>query len=280
MAGISVVTDSTSDISPQTAAGENIVVVPLSVLMGGRSYLDGVDITPSQFYPMLEASRELPKTSQVTPEHFISTYKPLLDSGNSVVSVHISGGLSSTVESARAAARSLDPSRIRVVDSRSISYGIGFLALEARRAVREGLGLDAIAERLDRVRKTIEVFFTLDTLEYLHKGGRIGKVAALLGGLLDIKPVIRVEDGIYVPAGKVRTRKQAMESLLQHVKEKAAGRPVRVAVGHGRAAEAASTLREMVKRSLHVCGDVSVFEVGPVIGSHTGPGTLGIAMQM
>lgn len=280
MAGISVVTDSTSDISSETAADEDIVVVPLSVLMGGRSYLDGIDVTPSQFYPMLAASTELPKTSQVTPERFISTYEPLLESGNSVVSVHISGGLSSTVESARAAASSLDPSRIKVVDSRSISYGIGFLALEARRAAREGLCLEAIAERLDQVRKRIEVFFTLDTLEYLHKGGRIGKVTALLGGLLNIKPVIRVEDGIYVPAGKVRTRKQALESLIQHVKERVGDRPVRVAVGHGKAAEAAATLREMVKRSLHVYGDVSMFEVGPVIGSHTGPGTLGIAMQV
>jgi len=279
-AEISVVTDSTSDINPRMAADKDIVVVPLSVLMGGESYLDGVDITPSQFYPMLAESRDLPKTSQVTPERFISTYRRLLDSGRSVVSVHISSGLSSTVESAMAAARELDPSRIRVVDSKSISYGIGFLALEAARAVREGLGLDAIVERLETVRKKIEVFFTLDTLEYLHKGGRIGKVTALLGSLLDIKPIIRVENGIYVPAGKVRTRKQALESLVQHVKEIAGDNPVRIAVGHGRAAEAAATLKEMVARSLRVTGEITMFEVGPVIGAHTGPGTLGLAVQM
>ncbi len=280
MARISIVTDSTSDISPQTAASEDIVVIPLSVVIGGKSYRDGVDITPSQFYPMLEASPDLPKTSQITPEGFISAYKPLLDLGQSIVSVHISGGLSSTIESARAAARALDPTRIRVIDSRSISYGIGFLAMEARKAVREGLGLDATAGRLEKVRRLIEVFFTLDTLEYLHKGGRIGKVTALLGSLLDIRPVIGVEDGIYAPAGKVRTRKQALDLLLQHAREKAQDRPVKVAVGHGQAAEAAARLRDMVMGSLKVCGEIPVFEVGPVIGVHTGPGTLGIALQM
>ncbi|NPV70118.1 MAG: DegV family protein [Firmicutes bacterium] len=276
---IAVVTDSTSDISPQTASANDIVIVPLSVIVEGKAYLDGVEITPSQFYSTLASSRDLPKTSQPTPEQFMGVYKPLLEAGHSIVSVHISGGLSSTVESARSAARMLDAACIRVIDSKSISYGIAFLALEAAKAIQQGLSLENIVARLEKLRRETEVLFTLCTLEYLHKGGRIGKVSALLGSLLDIKPVIRVEDGIYVPLRKVRTIKQALEAFVHYMQSKVGNSPVYVAVGHGKAYEAALALREMVSKAANVVGDIPVFEVGPVIGAHTGPGTVGFAFR-
>lgn len=276
---ITVVTDSTSDISPELASSQGIVVVPLSVTVEGRSYLDGLEITPSRFYDLLSSSTEFPKTSQPSPEQFMAVYEPLLRAGHSIVSVHISGGLSSTVESARSAARMLDAGRIHIVDSKSISYGIAFLALEARRAIREGFSVESIAARLEKVRAEIEVLFTLCTLEYLYKGGRIGKVSALLGSLLDIKPVVRVEDGVYVPLRKVRTMKQALEAFVNHLQSRMGNNPVSVAVGHGKAHDAASALREMVMKAANVVGDVPIFEVGPVIGAHTGPGTVGLAFK-
>lgn len=134
-----------------------------------------------------------------------------------------------------------------------------------------------LAWRLHTIRERMELVFSLDTLRFLEKGGRIGKVSALLGSLLNIKPLIRVDDGIYVPFGKTRSQSQALERFVQFMQEKVGSQPVRVAVGHGRALQAGQRLKEMVEHSLHITGDVTLFEVGPVIGVHTGPGTIGAA---
>jgi DegV family protein with EDD domain len=279
VSNIAVVTDSTSDI-PRTLAEEfGISVIPLSVVHEGVVYRDGIDITPAQFYPMLEKAKELPTSSQPSPKQFFDMYKPLIESGKEILSFHLSKGLSSTVDAARLAAKQLAPDRIHVVDTRSISYGIAVQAVEAARLVRQGLSVSNILERLSRLKEQSEVLFSLDTLHYLHKGGRIGKVSSLLGNLLNIKPIVRVEDGIYVPIGKVRSIKHALVGMVDYLAEKFGKSKVFVAIGHGQAIEYARSLLDLVMSRLNVAEEPVFFEVGPVIGVHTGPGTVGINVR-
>ena len=274
---IKIVTDSTSDLPKEYAAENDVHVVPLYVNFSQGTYRDGVDILTSQFYPMLEKSKDiLPKTSTPARDDFIKVYKGLLEQGYDVISIHISSGLSGTASVAESAAREFKE-RIRIFDSKSISLGIGLQVQEAVEMVKQSFSVDNILNRLHQIRERTEVLFSLDTLEYLEKGGRIGKVSALLGTILNIKPVIRVENGIYVPLDKARNQKQAARKMVEHMK-KILGEnlPINLAVAHGAAGEAAHALKELVEESINM--KISYLqEVGPVIGVHTGPGTLGLA---
>lgn len=279
MNNIAIVTDSTSDLSQATAGQHSVTVVPLHVTHKGRAYRDGVDITAETFYPLLESSDELPKTSQPSPEQFELVYRNLLDQGKDVISLHISSGLSSTVATAKAAAEAVSPDRIHVVDSGFLSYGLAFQALEAARLALEGQTAQNILEQMTRLKQKTEMLFTLETLHYLYKGGRIGRVSSLMGNILGIKPIIRVDNGIYVPAGKARSIKQALSSIVEFLSKTYQRQKVVVAVGHGKGASYAAMLQEMVTSALNIAGKPLRFEVGPVIGVHTGPGTVGLAMR-
>lgn len=275
--GIRIVTDSTSDLPPEFVKENNITVVPLYVNFPDQTYLDGVNIQPREFYPMLERSGDkLPKTSTPTIDDFVRTYKALLSECHEILSIHISSGLSSTASIAEAAARTLSE-RIHVFDSKSISLGIGLQVLEAVEMIRNNLTLEHIKERLVEIRRQTETLFSLDTLEYLEKGGRIGKVSALLGSVLKIKPVIRVDNGIYVPLDRVRNQGQAIQKLIEHMVRILDGNlPRHVAVAHGAAPNEACTLVDCLEKKLGI--KPSLFrETGPVIGVHTGPGALGLA---
>ncbi len=277
LANIAVVTDSTSDIGAELAKEFDITVIPLSVVHRGVVYKDGVDLTPSEFYPILEeAGEELPTSSQPSPQEFWDIYKPLLDSGKEILSFHISKGLSSTVDVARMVASELAPERIHVVDTQSISFGIAGQAIEAARLAMEGFTVKDILERVSRLKDQAEVLFSLDTLYYLQRGGRIGKVSSVVGTLLKIKPIVRVEEGIYVPLAKVRSMKQAIGGMVEFLEAKFRRRGVSIAVGHGQGFEYAQSLLKLALEKLNVKGAPSLFEVGPVIGVHTGPGTVGI----
>ncbi len=278
MADIAVVTDSTSDIGTELARKFGITVIPLSIVYGGMVYKDGVDLTPSDFYPMLEqaGNEELPTSSQPSPQEFFDVYKPLVDSGKEVLSFHISKGLSSTVDVARMVASELAPERVHVVDTQSISFGIAGQAIEAARLAMAGFSAQEILERVSRLKDQAEVLFSLDTLYYLQRGGRIGKVSSVVGTLLKIKPIVRVEEGIYVPLAKVRSMKQAISGMVEFLESKFKRRAVSIAVGHGQGLEYAQSLRELARDKLNVKGNPYFFEVGPVIGVHTGPGTVGI----
>lgn len=279
MDNIAVVTDSTSDLDPSVASQNGIAVVPLAVTHKGSVYQDGIDITPETFYPLLRETDELPKTSQPTPRQFKDLYERLLQQGKEILSVHISGGLSSTVETARSAAEGLPGDHVHVVDSGFLSYALAFQALEAVKLAREGQTVQAILACLARLKEKTELLFTLDTMHYLYKGGRIGRVSSLMGSILGIKPVIRVEDGVYVPAGRARSIKQALESIIDLLAKKYRKQKVMVAVGHGQGAEYAAMLRDMVASALNVAGEPAMFQVGPVIGVHTGPGTVGVGVR-
>ncbi len=278
MSDIAVVTDSTSDIGTELAKQLDITVIPLSIIYRGVVYKDGVDLTPSEFYPMLEEAGdgELPTSSQPSPQEFLDIYKPLIDSGKEILSFHISKGLSGTVDAAKMAASQLAPDRIHVVDTQSISFGIAGQAIEAARLAREGFSAQEILQKVSEIKDQSEVLFSLDTLYYLERGGRIGKVSSVVGSLLKIKPIVRVEDGIYVPLAKVRSMKQAISGMVEFLQGKFKKNKVSIAVGHGQGLEYAQSLLELALEKLNVKDRPSLFEVGPVIGVHTGPGTVGI----
>lgn len=278
MSDIAVVTDSTSDIGTELAKQLDITVIPLSIIYRGVVYKDGVDLTPSEFYPMLEEAGdgELPTSSQPSPQEFLDIYKPLIDSGKEILSFHISKGLSGTVDAAKVAASQLAPDRIHVVDTQSISFGIAGQAIEAARLAREGFSAQEILQKVSEIKDQSEVLFSLDTLYYLERGGRIGKVSSVVGSLLKIKPIVRVEDGIYVPLAKVRSMKQAISGMVEFLQGKFKKNKVSIAVGHGQGLEYAQSLLELALEKLNVKDRPSLFEVGPVIGVHTGPGTVGI----
>jgi DegV family protein with EDD domain len=279
LSNIVIVTDSTADLTARTAAEHGIAVVPVSVIHKGKTYLDGIDITSEAFYPMLRSSDELPTTSQPAPLQFQEVYERLLESADGIVSIHVSGELSATVDSASVAAASVSKERIHVVDSGFVSYALALQVLEAARLAREGRIAEDILTRMARLKNKMELAFTLDTLHYLHKGGRIGMVSALMGTVLGIKAVIRIEEGHLVPAGKERSTARALSSIVDILSKRYGQEKVVVAVGHGAGAEYASMLREMVISALNVDGEPAAFEIGPAVGVHAGPGAVGVAVR-
>ncbi|MDW7674024.1 MAG: DegV family protein [Bacillota bacterium] len=277
MQKVAVLTDSTADIPQDLREEQNINVIPLSVVHEDKSYLDGIDIKSEEFYKLLEATETLPKSSQPSPGDFIKIYERLLESYTEVISIHISSGLSGTLSSALQAKEMLK-AKIHVIDSKSISVGTGLQVLEAVKGVAGGLEIEQVLAKVAKIKDNMEVLFTLNTLEYLHKGGRIGKVSSIMSSLLNIKPVIKVEDGAYVPFAKVRSRKNALDKIVASFEEFAQGRKVRnFAVAHGADLDAGLKITEALENLFNMKAAIFT-QVGPVIGVHTGPGTVGAAI--
>ncbi len=279
MKKIALVTDSTADLTPDLIEKFNINVIPLNIIFGEESLKDD-QITPAEFYARLEKEEQLPRTSQPSPEEFMNLYQELLEEYQEIISIHISSALSGTVNSARLAREKLDGS-IHIVDTRNISLGASFMILEAAEYIQEDFKTTEILQHLQKTRQKIETVFTLNTMEYLYKGGRIGKVSSLLGAALNIKPVIRVnEEGIYVPCGKARNQKKALEKIVSFFQENAGNQPIkRLAVAQGQAREAGDFLAQTLSETLKKPVDI-LTSVGPIIGVHTGPGTVGAAIQL
>ena len=274
---IALVTDSTADLPRQLINQWKIFVLPLKVSFGNQQFLD-TELTAEEFYSRLAAESELPKTSQPSPEDFASVYAKALAEYDEIISIHISSGLSGTLNSAHMAAEKFG-GKVHLVDSRSISLGIGQQVLEAAKGIQEGLAVQAVLDRIGKMREKMETIFTLDTMEYLHKGGRIGEVKGMLGALLRIKPVIRVnEEGVYVPAGIARSREKALCGIVSALEHAAAGRTVKaLAIAHGAAKDAAEKLQDKLESVFNVRASLFT-QVGPVIGVHTGPGTVGASV--
>ncbi|NLZ38796.1 MAG: DegV family protein [Firmicutes bacterium] len=277
MKKIALVADSTSDLTATMKKEHNIHVIPLKIRFGQDEYYDG-ELKSEDFYQRLKQAPDLPSSSQPAPEDFVKLYKSLLEKYDEIISIHLSANLSGTVNVAWIAAKSFKE-KVHIVDSKTISLGIALIVNEAALSIREGLNAKQILERLHNARKNIETIFTLNTLEYLQKGGRIGKVAGMVGSLLNIKPIIRVnEEGIYVPAGKARSQDKALEQIVHHLQKFAGNRKVKaLAVAHGAAQEAANKLKSALESTFGV--STSLFtQVSAVIGVHTGPGTVGAAV--
>ncbi len=272
---IHLVTDSTSDISPSDAQTLGVHVVPLTVRFGDEQYRDGVDIDADQFYAKLEHSAVHPTTSQPSPDAFATLYRTLLaDPGDEVVGLHISAKLSGTLQSAALAAQDFDPSRIHLVDTESVSGGLQLLVRAALEDIKAGDSAATVAEKSTRRRGKVTILVLLDTLTYLHRGGRIGRAQALVGSLLNIKPLIAVRDGEVVPLARPRSRSKGIDMIVQQVRDCG---PLRsLAEFHAAASESMSDLESRLGAA--VSNVTAIFgRIGPVVGAYSGPGGLGVA---
>jgi DegV family protein with EDD domain len=285
---VRIVTDSTSDLPPEIARAHGIHVVPVLVLFGDRVYHDGVDLKSRELYELLEKGSVHPRTNPTPKADFQDVYRtlaPLKD----IVSVHLSEKLSQTVVHARQAAEEGLPLyqemrgqaervSLRVVDTRSVSLGLGMFALFAARMARRGIEPDAIVDRLEAMRERVHVLFVVDTLEYLARGGRIGKARAVMGNLLGIKPILGVVDGEIVPVDRVRGGRAAHPKLVDLLREKVdPSRPVIATVAHAKAPVWADRLRGLLEKSFQV-KELLIAEMGPVVVANAGPGTVGVAL--
>jgi DegV family protein with EDD domain len=271
---VHIVTDSTSDIAPELAAEYDITVIPLTISFGSESFRDGVDISADEFYARLQSTKALPTTSQPPPALFQHAYQHLVSRGD-VVSVHLSHKFSGTIETARAAAREVAPDRISVVDSTSASMGLGMCAIAAARVARAGGTREQCAAEAESVAGRLRVAVAFETLEYLRRGGRIGRARAFLGGLLRLKPILTVKDGEAFPVTRVRSRAKALDQLFALCENE---RGVdEIAILHTTTPEDAAALAE---RARAACPTVPLHlgRFGPVLGVHGGPGMIGLAI--
>ncbi|QFZ17249.1 DegV family protein [Saccharothrix syringae] len=270
-----IVTDSTAYLPEGFAQRHGIRVVPLHVAVDGRSRLDGVDFGPAELAAALGEHRRV-TTSRPTPGELAGVYRSALEDGaEAIVSVHLSRELSGTWEAARLAAEEVDPTRIRVVDSRATGMGLGFAVLAACAAAEDG----ARAERAATgAAARVKMFFCVETLDHLRRGGRISPTAALLGTALAVKPLLHVDDGRIVPLEKVRTTGRAIGRLVDLATTAAGSGPVGLAVHHLAAPERAAELATLLDERVPGSTGCLISEVGAVIGAHTGPGVLGVVV--
>jgi DegV family protein with EDD domain len=268
---VHIVTDSTADLPEGLIAGLPITVVPLSVDIDGAVYRDGIDLTREEFLEHLR-SGVFPKTSQPSIGAFQETYQGILESGHDIVSIHIAHQLSGTLNSATQAASATDSERIHLVDSGTTTMAMGFLVLEAAEMARDGRPADEIAAAIEQRKHDQRLFATLETLEFLRKGGRIGRAAAMLGSALQLKPIIQIRQGAVEPVERVRTYRKALDRLSSIYAEH---QPFdRIAVLHLGAPNEAEKLAERV-REIQPGAEVVTGEIGTVIGAYGGPGLAG-----
>ena len=272
---VRVVTDSTADLPPALAEEMGITVVPLNVHFDDAVFLDGVDISPDEFYRRLVSSPNLPKTSQPAVGAFMETYQQLLTDADGIVSVHISSKVSGTHNAAQQAVTELGSDAIEVVDTLQASLALGLIAVAAARTAQSGASLPEVLAEARSASRRARFFGLVETLEYLEKGGRIGKAQAFLGSLLRIKPILTLQEGIAHPVEKVRTRAKGLERLAAIIK--GLGPLEALGVMASDVAEGAEELSNAVAH--HLPGvDVVASRFGPVLGTYLGPGSLGIAL--
>ena len=273
---VAVVTDSTSSLTPAMGEQYGLHVVPEYVMFGDQTYYDGVNLDAETFYRLLQNSLKLPTTSQPTVQDFVKLYTTLSEEAEAIVSIHISQKMSATLDSARAACQQLPGVPIRVIDSRSVSMGLGLLAIAAARAATAGKEVDEVVSLVEALVPRVKVIFTVDSLEYLHKGGRIGGATAFLGSMLSIKPVLYIKDGRIEPLERARTKKRAIQRVLDLMAERLEDtEDVHAAIMYCSVPEEAQALGEQVKARFQPA-ELIVTEAGPIIGTHGGPGTLGV----
>ncbi|WP_434741332.1 DegV family protein [Micromonospora sp. SH-82] len=277
---VAVVTDSTACLPPELVEAHRITVVPLTVVLNGAEGLEGVETFPADAVRALSARRVSVSTSRPSPDQFARVYRDLLDAGaDAVVSLHLSAGLSGTVEAARLAAAEVDPDRVVVADCRSTGMGLGFPVLAAAVAAERGADPTGVRRAaLDTVQRTTS-FFYVDTLEFLRRGGRINAAEALLGTALSVKPIMHLVDGTIAVRDKVRTGSRGVTRLVELVAEAAGDDDVDVAVQHLAAAHRAEVLLDALRVRL---GDrvrhAYLGEAGAVLAAHAGPGMVGVAV--
>lgn len=272
---IAIVTDTTCDLSDEVLRLNNIYMVPLQIVYKSRSYRDRVEITSEKVYSTLPT--EVPKSSLPLPEDVVALWDKIADEGyTDILHISISSGLSGTHNMVSMLAKEYTKINIETVDSTNLSMGLGFLVLEAAKVIKESGDIKAAIQRITKVRKSLSAMFVVHTLEYLRKGGRIGKVEGTVGTLLNIKPIIAVnDDGVYYTVTKGRGFKRAVDTMVDEIKKCYEGKKVSLAVVHGAQLEGAKNLLNTLKEKLDVTTSY-ITSVSPVLGMHTGPGLLGV----
>jgi DegV family protein with EDD domain len=273
---ISVVTDSTGYLPQEIIDQYNIRVVPLNVhFEDGSVFREGIDLTNEEFYQKLVESKSLPTTSQPSPAAFQEVFEELTQDGNQVICTVISTKMSGTYQSAVEAQRSLPDADIAIVDTQTVAGGLGFMTLTAAEMAQAGSSMQDIVDHLEQLKQEIGVFFTVDTLEYLHKGGRIGTASAMLGTLLKVKPILTIRDGIVQPVDKVRSRAKALQRIVDELAQRAsANQPGQIIVMHALVPEEAEVLKTELQKRLN-CSRIMFAQLGSIVGTHAGPGVIG-----
>jgi len=276
---VKIVTDSTGYLPLELLEQYDIRVVPLNVHFGeDRVYQEGVNLTNDEFYQMLAEAPELPTTSQPSPGQFRDVFGELTEAGHQVVCIVISQKMSGTYQSAVEASRAFPDADIAVIDSEFVAGGLAIITLTAAEMAADGRSLDQIVKRVEQMKQDTRLFFVVDTLEYLQKGGRIGTASALLGTMLKVKPILTVSEGIVQPVDRVRTKRKAVQRVLAEMEDSVSpNQPVLVTVMHALAPDEARELESEVQRRLQ-CERILTIDIGSVVGIHTGPGVVGAAI--
>lgn len=272
---VRIVTDSAANLPDDIVQQYNIVVVPLYVQVGATTYREGVNLSQEEFFARLPTANPLPTTSQPSPADFEEIFKPIVEAGDEIVVVCISSKLSGTFNSARNAMLAMPDAPISVADTLSASIGEGLIVVAAARMAQAGKSREAIVARVEELAAKTLLVLTLDTLEYLRKGGRIGGAQAFLGGLLRVKPVIFIKDGKLEPGERARSRRKAIEQLVEMEVSRFGNQPLWACIGRA-SADDLDELEAQARARLNI-QELIRCDIGPVVGTHTGPGTLGIA---
>jgi DegV family protein with EDD domain len=277
MSNVAIVTDSTAYIPEKLVKEYSISVAPQVLIWGEETYEDGVDINPNEFYNRLASTDVMPSTSQVTPRSFEKIFADLLAQELEILAILISDKLSGTIGSAVQVKEELPGAPIEIVDSHTVAMSLGFQVVHAARAAVDGASLEECKQIAEKAREHVGVVFAVDTLEFLHRGGRIGGASRFLGAALNLKPILEVKDGKIEAIERVRTRKKSLNRLIELVDERLSGlEPVRIASLHANAYQDAQYLLDTSIVKFNPVETV-FSEVSPVVGTHAGPGTVGLA---
>lgn len=271
-----IITDSTSDIPKDLINKYGIIELPLTVHFGDNEFRDKVDITTEQFFEMLVNSEELPTTSQVNPNSFIDVFRNELANGNDIISIHISSELSGTYQAAMIAKESLDDDRISVIDSRTTTIALGMVVLKAAELSMQGVKREDIISVIDQYKKKVRIIIAVDTLKYLRKGGRLSGAQALIGDMLNIKPLLTVQDGKVIVIDKARGQKKALKGIIELMKENMDMSCNNIiSLANARCPDTVNELKNLIKDEFNATEFIET-EVGSVIATHVGPGAFGV----
>ncbi len=278
MSNIVILTDSTANLPIEWVEKFNIQVIPLKINWGNLTFLDDVDLTPIEFYTLLSHSKLLPTTSQPSIQDFLLAFERMADHADGIVVPLISSGISGTVASAQAAAGQFSRVPVEIIDTHITSVGQVLIVLAMAHAIEQGKSLQEVKRIADNVIQRLHTYFAVDTLEYLHRGGRINGAARYFGMALNAKPILYFNsEGKIDALERVRTNRKALQRLITLAEEKANGHPVHAGIVHANVPCVAQEFRNEVEQRLN-CIDIFTVEFSPVIGVHVGPGTVGIAL--
>ena len=279
MSKIAIVTDSTSFLPSDLVKKHNITVTPQVLIWDEETLQDGVDIQPSEFYTRLKNSKTMPSTSQVSPNVMQSTFQGLVDKGYEVVGIFVSSKLSGTLQSAAQGKEQMGTAgeKVTLVDSYATSMSLGLIALAAARAADNGANLKETVAIAEKAKQNSGLFFAVDTLEFLHRGGRIGGAQRFIGSALNLKPILALKEGKVEGVERIRTKSKAHDRVLELIAEQVTGKPnIRLATLHANAGEEAKALLDRTAQQVKAVETIFA-EVSPVVGTHAGPGTVGLA---